>query len=70
MYNMGMLDRLIRFIVAILLIVLYKFELIYGSFGITMVIIASVLLLTSIINHCPFYQLMHFTTRNSGMKGI
>jgi len=70
MYNMGILDRLIRTLLAILFIVLFKFELISGSFGITMLIISSVLLLTSVINHCPFYQLIHFTTRNRGMKGV
>ncbi len=70
MNNMGSLDRIIRSIVAILLIILYVNGIIYGNFGIALIIISSVLLLTSAINYCPFYELMHIASTKNHIHKI
>lgn len=60
--NMGTADRVIRTIVAFLIAVLYFTGVISGTWGIVLMIIAAVFLLTSIISFCPLYTLLGIKT--------
>jgi len=60
--NMGPLDRILRSIVAITLIVLYFTDIITGTIGIVVVVFASIMLISAIIGNCPPYALMGFNT--------
>ncbi len=53
--NMGLVDKIIRFIVAALLAVLYFTNIITGTLGLVLLILAVVFLLTSFISFCPLY---------------
>lgn len=53
--NMGALDRIIRTILAVVVIVLYFTKQISGTAAIILGIIALVFLLTSLIGFCPLY---------------
>ncbi len=53
--NMGALDRIIRTILAVVVIVLYFTKQISGTAAIILGIIAVVFLLTSLIGFCPLY---------------
>ncbi len=53
--NMGSADRIIRTIVAIVLGILYYTEVISGTLGLILVILAGVFLLTSLVSFCPLY---------------
>lgn len=53
--NMGMADRVIRSIIAVLIAVLYFTNVIAGTLGLILLILACVLLLTSIVSFCPLY---------------
>ena len=53
--NMGSADRIIRTIVAIVLGILYYTDVISGTVGLVLVILAGVFLLTSLISFCPLY---------------
>ncbi|MBY0480429.1 MAG: DUF2892 domain-containing protein [Chitinophagaceae bacterium] len=53
--NMGTTDRIIRVIVAIVFVVLYFTEIIPGTFGLVLAILAAVFVLTSLISFCPIY---------------
>lgn len=53
--NMGTLDRVIRVIAAIVIGYLYFNGTITGNFGILMVFVAILLLMTSLIRFCPLY---------------
>lgn len=53
--NMGTTDRIIRLILAVVLAVLYFTGTVAGTFGLILVILAAVLLLTSIFAICPLY---------------
>lgn len=60
--NMGNLDRIIRAILAAVLAVLYFTNIIAGTIGIILLVLAGILLLTSLIGFCPLYKLFNANT--------
>jgi hypothetical protein len=63
--NMGNIDRTLRVIVALLLVILYFANVVTGTFGVILLIVAVVFLLTSSISFCPLYAILGL---NSGKK--
>ncbi|TCD01524.1 YgaP family membrane protein [Pedobacter psychroterrae] len=55
--NMGNPDRIIRSVVAAIIAVLYFTNSITGTMGITLVVLAGVFVLTSLVSFCPLYAL-------------
>lgn len=53
--NMGSSDRIIRLLIAIVLAVLYYTNVISGTLGLVLLIIAAVFVLTSFLSWCPLY---------------
>ncbi len=53
--NMGNTDRIIRFIIAAVIGILYYTGTISGTLGIVLLVLAGVFLLTSFISFCPLY---------------
>jgi hypothetical protein len=53
--NMGIIDRILRVFVAVLIGVLYFSNTIEGTLGIILLIFAAVFLLTSLLSFCPLY---------------
>jgi membrane-bound ClpP family serine protease len=60
--NIGSTDKLIRLLLAIVLILLFYFEVLTDSLGILALIGALVLTVTSLINFCPIYPLFKINT--------
>jgi len=60
---MGFLDRTIRFILAIVIGVLYYTNVINGTLAIVLGIFAIAFILTSFISLCPLYLPFGITTR-------
>jgi len=60
--NMGSYDKLIRLIVAIVLIVLYYKGILSGTLGIVALLVALVLTITSLLSFCPLYTLLGINT--------
>lgn len=54
--NMGFADRIIRLLVAAAIAILYFTEVITGTLGIILLILAVVFVLTSLIRVCPLYM--------------
>lgn len=59
---MGNADRAIRVIIAILIAVLYFTNVISGTLGLILLIVAGVFVLTSLISFCPLYSLIGLNT--------
>lgn len=59
---MGVADRSIRVIVAVVVAFLYYNKTITGTFGIILMVLAAVFLLTSLISFCPLYKLVGINT--------
>ena len=60
--NVGMIDKIIRIVLAIVLIYLDFSEKVTGGFSWVLSVIAIVLLITAIIGHCPLYKLIGMNT--------
>jgi hypothetical protein len=60
--NMGNADRLVRILIAALFAVLYFTKTVEGTFGIILLVLGGVFLLTSFIGFCPLYTLAGINT--------
>lgn len=67
--NMGSADRIIRFIVAAIIAVLYFKEIIGGTLGIILLVLAGVFVLTSFVSYCPLYAPFGVSTCPSKQVG-
>ena len=55
--NLGSIDKLVRLLIAIALIVLFYLEIVTGTLGIVALILALIFALTSLVSFCPIYAL-------------
>ena len=53
--NMGSTDRIIRLLIAIVVGILYYTNVISGTLGLVLLILAAVFVLTSFVSFCPLY---------------
>lgn len=53
--NMGLFDRILRIVVAVIIAVLYFTKVLTGTLGIVLIVLAGIFLLTGIIGFCPLY---------------
>jgi hypothetical protein len=60
--NMGKADRIIRYIVVLVIIVLFVTRRIHGALAVVLGIIGIVLLLTAFVNFCPLYRILGIST--------
>ncbi|MCC8427213.1 DUF2892 domain-containing protein [Mucilaginibacter sp. UR6-11] len=63
---MGGLDRTLRVLAAIAIIVLYYTGILSGTVAIILLVLAAVFILTSFISFCPLYYPFGFTTKKPG----
>ncbi len=61
--NMASWDRIVRFIVAVVFILLSAFVLRFNTLGIILTIIGVIFILTSLVGWCPLYTLLGFRTK-------
>ena len=60
--NMGLTDRIIRSILAAVIVVLYFANVISGTLCIVLLVVAGVFFLTSFVSTCPLYSLFGLST--------
>ncbi len=66
--NMGLTDRIIRLIVAVVIIVLHQAGVITGTLAIVLLILAAVFVITSVISFCPLYLPFGISTNKKSAK--
>ena len=54
--NMGIADRVIRILIALVVVILYFTDVITGTLGIVLLIVSGVFVLTSLMGSCPLYN--------------
>lgn len=59
---MGNVDRVVRVLVAVVVLILYFTHVITGTFAVILLILAGILVVTSLIGFCPLYGLVGFNT--------
>jgi uncharacterized membrane protein len=60
--NMGSIDKTIRIIIAAVVAGLYYGNIISGTLGIVLLVLAGVFVLTSLVSFCPLYTLFGIST--------
>ena len=60
--NMGAADRIIRIVAAIAFAVLYFTGTVTGTWGIVLLVLGGVFVLTSLVGTCPLYSLLGLNT--------
>jgi len=53
--NVGIIDRVLRSVVAVAIIGLYSTNIVAGTLGIVLIVLAIVFLLTAFLGFCPLY---------------
>ncbi|MAP55062.1 DUF2892 domain-containing protein [Altibacter sp.] len=53
--NMGGTDRMLRILIALGILVLYFTNVIEGTLGIILLVLAAVFVITSFVSFCPLY---------------
>ena len=66
--NMGTIDRVVRFLVAVLIAILYFTDQISGIAAIILGIFAVVFLATSFMSSCPLYTSLRISTITKSNK--
>jgi len=61
--NMGSLDKAIRLVLAAVFVALYFANVVPGTLGIVLLVLAGVFALTSFIGSCPLYLPFNLSTR-------
>jgi hypothetical protein len=67
--NMGSADRIIRVIIAALLITLYFMDVLTGTVGLVFVVLSVVFVLTSLVSFCPLYLPFGLSTLRKKLHG-
>lgn len=60
--NMGVADKVIRILIAIVVVTLFFTGVIKGTLGIVLMIVAGIFVLTSLISFCPLYTIFGIKT--------
>jgi hypothetical protein len=61
--NMGSLDKAVRLMLAAVFVVLYFTDVVSGTLGIVLLVLAGVFALTSLAGTCPLYLPFNLSTR-------
>ena len=62
--NMGTIDKTIRILVAVVVVVLYFTHVISGVLAIILLVLSAIFIVTSLISFCPLYLPLGLSTRN------
>ena len=62
--NIGIVDRTVRILAALVIVVLYFTNIIGGTIAIVLLILAGVFILTGLIRFCPLYWPFGINTWN------
>jgi hypothetical protein len=53
--NVGSIDKVVRILMAVVVIVLFFTHVISGTLAVILLIVSAILILTSVISFCPIY---------------
>lgn len=60
--NMGSTDKMIRILIALICIALYAFDVVSGTAGVVVLVVAALMVLTSLVSFCPLYPILGINT--------
>ncbi len=63
--NMGTIDKVVRILLAIAIVVLYFANIISGTLAIILLVFAGIFIVTSFVSFCPLYLPFGISTRKN-----
>jgi len=60
--NVGSIDKVIRYVLALLFVVLYFTNVVSGTLGIVLLVLAAVFVFTAAIGFCPIHYVLKINT--------
>ncbi len=63
--NMGILDRVLRILIAAAIVILYYTHIISGTVAIVLLVVAGIFILTSFVSFCPLYYTFGLRTNKT-----
>jgi hypothetical protein len=66
--NVGTIDKVIRILIAVVVAILYFTNVISGTLGIILLVVAGILVLTSLVSVCPIYLMLGLSSRKGEKK--
>ena len=66
--NMGIADKVIRVIIAAVILTLYFTNVISGTLGIVLIVLSGVFILTSLVSFCPLYSIFGISSKSAKQK--
>jgi len=67
--NVGSVDRIVRMILGIVLIIAYLGNFLTGTLGLVLLIVGLVLAVTSVFSFCPLYRIFRISTNTKKGSG-
>lgn len=64
---MGTADRVIRFVLAIIILVLYFTQIISGALAIILLVVSGIFIITSFLSFCPIYPPFGISTNKKSV---
>jgi len=61
--NVGTIDRVIRILVAVIVVVLYFAQMISGTLAIILLALSAIFVVTSLFSFCPIWKVLGLSTR-------
>jgi len=61
--NVGTIDKAIRILVAVVVVILYFTNVISGTLGIVLLALSAIFVVTSLLSFCPIWQVIGISTR-------
>jgi len=61
--NMGTVDKVIRILVAMIVVILYFTHVISGTLAIILLLLSGVFIVTSLLSFCPLYPIFGLNTK-------
>jgi hypothetical protein len=62
--NVGTIDKVIRILIAVVVVVLYFTHVISGVLAIILLALSAILVVTTLLGFCPIWQILGLSTRN------
>ncbi len=66
--NMGTIDKVIRILVATVIVILFATDVIFGIPGTILLVFAGIFIVTSIIGFCPLYRPLKINTKGKDQE--
>ncbi len=61
--NVGTIDKVIRILIAVIVVVLYFTNVISGTLGIILLALSAIFVVTSLFSFCPIWKVLGLSTR-------